>query len=338
VTNYLGTKTLASSGPAQLGGLDWAVVVEIDKSESDSALDSLLRGTLLVLAVLLPTIAVVGLLLARILTRPADSLVKAADRIAHGHLETEVADLGRNEFGDLGRQLEGVARQLEAGEQAIIDEEQHINDMLTALLPTRLINRVRRGEQAIDDIFDTSTVISITVDHIPEAVGVDQDLALEITERLNEKVRTLMDRFGVERIQRSSGSQLYLAGLDQDDARVTDAAGFTFAALEMVAEVSVEFGQALTARVGMSAGHVATGVLGSRQLAFGVWGDPTGTAVTLGSLALPGQVLADGNVVEQLGPEWDVGPLEALPGLADDIDARVINGQVNVPTGLTTDD
>ncbi|MDH3755964.1 MAG: hypothetical protein OEU32_19035, partial [Acidimicrobiia bacterium] len=60
VTNYLGTKTLAASGPVRVSGLDWAVVVEQDKDESDSALDSLLGAMLLVLAVLLPTIALVG--------------------------------------------------------------------------------------------------------------------------------------------------------------------------------------------------------------------------------------------------------------------------------------
>ncbi len=144
VTNYLGTETLAASGPAQVDGVDWAVVVEFDESESDSALDCLLRGILLVLAILLPTIAVVGVFLARILTRPAERLVKSAARIADGDLDTDVEDLGRNELGDLGRQLEGVARQLESGEQAIVDEEQHINDMLIALLPARLVDRVRQ--------------------------------------------------------------------------------------------------------------------------------------------------------------------------------------------------
>ncbi len=328
VTSYLGTETLAASGGLQVSGLDWAVVVEQDKDESDSALSSFLRAILVVLAVLLPTIALVGALLARILTRPVDSLVQAAARIADGDLDAEVEDLGRNELGDLGRQLEGVARQLESRDQAILDEEQHISDMLMAVLPARLVDRVRDGEQAIEDIFDIATVVSITVDNMPEAAGADQDLVLDITDRLNEEAQVLMDRYGVERVQRSSGSQLYLTGLDQDDARVADATEFARAAIKIVAEVGAEFGQALTARAGMSAGEVATGVLGSSQLAFGVWGDPPDTAVTLGSLAAPGQLLADGNVVEQLGPEWDIGPTEELPGLADDFDAHVVHGLV----------
>ncbi len=331
VTNYLGTQTLAASAPAQISGLNWSVIVEQDTSETSSALNSLLRAILVVLAILLPMIAAIGWLLARTLTRPAEKLVAAAARIADGQLDTNVDDLGRNELGDLGRQLEGVARQLESKEQAILDEEQHIIDMLSAALPDRLVDRVRRGEHAIEDIFDTATAIAITIEGIPGAGGADQDLALEITERLLDEADALMQRFGIERVRRSSGSQLYLAGLDCDDAKTNNAAAFAFAAITTVAEVGAEFGQAFTARVGMSAGNVATGVLGNAQLSFGVWGDPPGTAVTLASLAQPGQVLADASVTEQLGSDWDIGPLEEFPGLADDIAARVVNGPIGAP-------
>ena len=96
----------------------------------------------------------------------------------------------------------------------------------------------------------------------------------------------------------------------------------------MVAAVGAEFGQPLTARAGLSAGDVATGVLGTNQLAFGIWGDPPGVAVTLDSLARPSQVLADRNVADQLGQEWDIGPAEELPGLADDIEAHAIRGAI----------
>lgn len=331
VQNYLGTKTLAASGPASVDGVNWAVVVEIDQSEADEALNSLLRRFLLVLALLLPSIAVLGIFLARTLTRPADELVRSAARIADGDLDTEIPDLGKNELGDLGRQLEGVARQLEAQEQAILDEEQHINDMLGALLPARLVDRVRGGESSIGDVFDTATVVSITIDDIPSAVATDNDLALEMADRLNERTLVLMEQHGVERIQRSSGSQLYLTGLSQDDAQVSAAAEFAVAAMQVVNEVAAEFGHKVTVRAGMSSGDVATGVLGTNQLSFGVWGDPTGMAMTLASLALPGQVLADGSVVEQLDRAWDIDALEELPGLAEDITAHVINGRVSAP-------
>ncbi len=98
------------------------------------------------------------------------------------------------------------------------------------------------------------------------------------------------------------------------------------AAIELGAEIGEEFGLALTVRAGLASGEVATGVLGTSQVSFGVWGDPPGLAVTLASLARPGQVLVDASVAEQLGRDWDLGPLDELPGLADDIDVHVVNG------------
>lgn len=326
VTNYVGTEVLAVSGPANLRGLNWAVVVEQDTAESDDALNSLLRAVIIVLAILLPTIAIVGWLLARTLTRPARRLVEAAAEIADGSLDTEIADLGRNELGDLGRQLVGVARQLEEREQAIIDEEQHITDLLSAALPARLVDRVRNGEDSIQDIFDSATAVSLKLDGIPDAAIADQDLVLEIDERLTEETNALIERFGLERVQRSSGSQLFLAGLAQDDARTDDAARFAWEAARLASAIGTELGLDVTVRAGMASGEVATGVLGTNQVSFGVWGDPPGLAVTLASLAEPGQLLADASVAEQLGRDWDLGPLYELPGLADDIDVQVVNG------------
>ena len=177
-------------------------------------------------------------------------------------------------------------------------------------------------------VFDTATVVSITINEVPATVATDHDLALEMADRLNEVTLVLMERYGVERVQRSSGSQLYLTGLNQDSAQVSDAADFALAAMRAVTDVAAEFGQEETARAGMSSGDVATGVLGTNQLSFGVWGDPTGKAMTLASLALPGQVLADGSVIEQLDRDWDIDVLDQLPGLADDIRAHVVNGRV----------
>ena len=337
VNNYLGTTTLAASGPATVEGVNWAVIVEVDKSESDTALNSLLRRFSLVLAVLLPAIAIFGIFLARTLTKPAQTLVRSAERIAGGDLDTEISDLGQNELGDLGRQLGGIARQLESQEQAIVDEEQHINNILSALLPDRLVDRVRGGEEAIGDVFDTATVVSITIDDVPSAIANDADLALEVADRLNDETLALAERHGAERIQRSSASEMYLTGLNQDDAMVPDATAFALAVIQLVSEVGAEFGFEFTARAGISTGEVATGVLGNSQLSFGVWGDPTGMAMTLASLALPAQVLADGFVVEQLDRTWDIEELEELAGLADDIQAHVVSGRVDASAHATND-
>lgn len=329
VTNHLGATTLAASSPVEVGNLNWAVVVELERSEADSAVNSLLRRFLIVLAILLPSIAVLGVILARTLTKPVDSLVRSASRIADGDLDTPLEDLGQNELGDLGRQLEGVARQLRMQEHAIGEEERHINDILTALLPPRLVERVRDGEQAIGDLVDTATVISITIDDHRTGLTTDNDLMLDIANRLNELSVGLAEQHGVERVQRSPGSQLFVAGLGHADARISEAIEFTLAGMRGVADVAAEFGHELTARAGIATGDIATGVLGSTQISFGAWGDPTGTAMTLASLAQPGQLLVDGSVVDGLDDGWDIEAVTDLPGLADDITAHAVRNRPN---------
>ncbi len=113
VTNYLGTETLAASAPAGVG-VDWVVVVEQATSESNAALDSLLRRILLVVAVVAADHGH-----SRGVDRSdpdqAARVARAGGRPSRrGDLDVDLGDFGTNELGDLGRQLEGVAGQLES--------------------------------------------------------------------------------------------------------------------------------------------------------------------------------------------------------------------------------
>ena len=217
MTNYRGEKTFAASGPLQIGDQEWAVVVEQERSEATAGLSTLLRSTLVVIAILLPVTALLAWWLARSLTRPFRQLVEGAGRIAGGEPASGLAELGNNELGDIGRQLELVAGRLEGEEAAILAEEAQINDVLGAVIPPRLIDRVRRGEQSITDLFDTATMISVLVDGIPEATGSDQDTVLEINEYLVDGIDQLLESYQIERVRRSSSNALFAAGMGDDD-------------------------------------------------------------------------------------------------------------------------
>ncbi len=321
VSNYRGDATFAAAAPVQLGGQDWAVVVEQDRSEALSGLSSLLRSTLVVVAVLLPVTALLGWWMARSLTRPFGELVDAARRIANGEPATGVGRLGNNELGDVGRQLEVVATRLEAEEAAIVAEEAQIIDVLGAVVPPRLIDRVRQGEQGIDDLLDTATAIAFLIEGIPEASGSDQDMVIEITEHLADGADALVESFGVERVRRSSTNALFVAGLDRPDACIDDAVRFAAAVIELVSSTGQEYGHPLTIRAGIATGDVASGVIGQQQLAFSVWGEPVSNASTLASLAGPGEILVDAAVSDAVETTWEVERREGLPGLDDDVQA-----------------
>jgi class 3 adenylate cyclase len=265
--------------------------------------------------------ALLGWWMARSLTRPFGELVDAAGRVARGEPATGVDRLGNNELGDVGRQLGNVAARLEAEEAALVDEENQINAVLGEVVPRRLVERVRSGELGITDLLDTATVISFLVDGIPEATGSDQDTVFEISEQLIEGVEQVQAEYGVERVRRSTTNALFAAGLGDDGADVDAAVQFAAAVIEMVAGVGAEFGHQLSVRAGLSTGDVASGVIGQRQLAFSMWGEPVSTAFTLASLAQPGEILVDAAVRDAMGLGWDAERRDGLLGLDDVVDA-----------------
>lgn len=328
VASYDGVGTFAASGPVDIGSQNWVVVVEQERSEANDGLWALLRRMLVVMVVLVPVTALLGLWLARSLTRPFGDLVDAARRIAAGERSPDVGRLGNNELGDVGRQLEMVAARLAAEEAAISAEEAQINEVLGAVVPPRLIDRVRRGETQIVDLLDTATVMSFVVDGIPEATGSDYDTVSELHDDLAAGVDRLVDEFHIERVRRSPAGALFVAGLGEDDARTAEALQFTMAMIEMVGDVGEEYGQPLTVRAGVASGEVASGVIGEQQFAFSVWGEPVSTAFSLSALAQPGEILADarvrgasGNATEPADGPWEFARRDALAGLDDDLEA-----------------
>lgn len=324
VDNALGEATLAASGSVVAGDLDWVVVVEQTREETTRSLRHLMRATLLVMTILLPLTALLAWWLARVITRPFEVLMAQAAGIARAEPSTAATDLGRNELGDLGRQLDQVARRLAAEERALAIEEQHIMEVLAAVVPPRLIESVRRGDERVDDLVDIATVISISIDGLTEREGSDHDGVVEVIGDLSDELDLLTARHGVETVRRSTTGALFVAGLGADEIGVTAAAQFAVDAVALVSRVGDEHGRSATVRVGLAVGEVATGVIGRKQLTFSMWGDAVATAVTLASLAAPGTLLADVSVVEQLDDTWSAEPAGDAIGITD-FDARVIS-------------
>jgi class 3 adenylate cyclase len=304
VDNYLGNRTLSASAPIDAGDLGWVVITEQQTSETRDELVRFAVSIGILLAILLPILAVVGIVLARVLARPVRPLVDAAGRIADGRYETDVPDLGPTELGDVGRQLEAVAAELTEQEASIASEEQRITTMLSSVLPPALVELVRNGERELGDVVDTGTVIAVAVRGLPDPSASDQDVLADLDARAAEESATLVERFGVERARVAPEQLLFVAGRGMPEYDATTAADFAAEAVAAVERIGGEVGLDLTAHIGLALGLVGSGLLGSQQVAFGVWGDCVPRAVALSRAAGAGEILADSAVVEQLDERW----------------------------------
>ncbi|MCB0969365.1 MAG: HAMP domain-containing protein, partial [Ilumatobacter sp.] len=311
--NFLDRGTLAAAAPLDVADLGWVVVTEQQTSETRDELEQFVLAILLLLAILLSALAIVGLFLARVLARPVRPLVAAAGRIADGDYHTGVPDLGRNELGDVGAQLEAVAARLREQETSIEAEEERINEMLATVLPPALVDRVRSGERELAEVVDTATVISVSVTGIPAPSGAEQDAVVELTTRLADEAARIALAHGVERAQAALEHQVYVTGRGGTSVDADAAIAFARDVVAELPRVGAEFGVVVTARAGLSAGLVATGVLGSRQVSFGVWGTPVTDAATLDDHAAPGEIRLDASVVDELD-QHQVLPVEGSDG------------------------
>lgn len=327
---YLGNDVIAASTPIGIEGLNWVVVTEQSVAESRQELGRFVLSIGLLLAILLPILALLGALLARALARPVQPLVAAAGRIAEGDFDSEVPDLGRNELGDLGAQLRGVADQLRSQEQHIADEEHRIEVMLASVLPPALIERVRNGDRAVVELLETGTVISLRIEGIPEPSDSETDSVIELAVRVAEDLRRLANEHGVERIRLASEEQLLVAGRTADGAAIEAAVAFADESRAAVRVIADDFGLHLDLHVGLAAGRIATGVLGTNQVAFGVWGDATHTAIVLSDAAGSDEILVDRAVADADLAGWEARPVDGA--LDIDVDEAFVLDRVAVTT------
>ena len=310
VDNGLGRRALTASAPLEVDGVDWYVITEQQTSETRDELERFVVTIAALLALLLPILALVGIVLARVFARPVVPLVEAARGIADGDFDTAVPDLGRNELGDLGRQLRNVAGQLRDQDASVAAEEQRILTMLSSVLPPDLVERVRRGEHDVADVIDDGTVIALRIRDLPEPSGAEQDAVLELTARLADEVDELAIGCGVERVRVASDQELFVAGRGQSGVAADVAVSFAIAAVAHIEAVGAEHGVGIEAHAGLSAGSVATGVLGSHQMSFGMWGAPVGHAIELGNLEAPSRVVIDASVADELTGNWALSSID----------------------------
>jgi class 3 adenylate cyclase len=325
--DYLGRRTVSAAGRVENDQLDWVVVAQVTSSEASRSVGAYLRRLAIVAAILTPLVALAGVVLAGLFTRPFRPVVEAADRIARGDLDVEVPDLGRNELGDVGRRLTDLAAFLRSQEEALAEEERETTRLLLAALPGRVVEALRTGERQVRDLADSATLVAVVVTGLVEASSIDGETAVELASRVSRDFETLAETVGLERVRSSADQHLFVAGLGVPSTEADRAAEFALAVGGVLERFAEETGLSAGYRVGISSGRVVSGMLSSDQLTYAMFGEPPQTALALVSIAAPGQILVDGATVPELGDRWILEPVDDLVDLRGEaIEAHALLG------------
>ena len=123
-TNMAGQEVLAKVLPLPELGVNWSLVLEIDRAEVMAPTDAAMWAMLMIGAAMAAMALGAGIFFARTITKPVDRLSKAIDQIANGGLQVTVVDADRgDELGVIANSLNGLLDKLTVAKMAEEERE-----------------------------------------------------------------------------------------------------------------------------------------------------------------------------------------------------------------------
>ena len=273
---YLGSEALNAYAPLKLPGLDWVIIAKIDRSEAYAPINAFARNVALSTGAIVLGVCLLGMLFARILTRPVKKLVAAVQRVSGGELGVTVPVTSRDEFGELAASFNDMSGSL-LTKQTLIDAQRAENDeLLKSLMPEPVARRYREGEENISTEHRDVSVVYAQVlgfDDFSRKLNPEQSVAM--LNSLVEAFDGAAERHGVEQVRGMQDNGL-LATCGLVVPRVDHASrtvAFAKELTEIVERFNDQHGAHLSIRVGIDSGQVTSGLVGERSSVYALWGE-----------------------------------------------------------------
>jgi class 3 adenylate cyclase len=172
--------------------------------------------------------------------------------------------------------------------------------LLRNTLPGPIAERLAQGEDRIAERFESVTVLfADIVGFTPLSQSVSPEAVVDLLGRVFVEFDALSDRFGLEKIKTIGDAYMVVGGVPTPQADHREAmAGWALEALAAVERVNAQIDKMdlhtgpsrLDVRIGMHSGPVVAGIIGTRKIAYDLWGDTVNTASRMESHGVAGKI------------------------------------------------
>jgi adenylate cyclase len=198
--------------------------------------------------------------------------------------------------------------------EALRVEKEHSEALLLNILPSTIVERLRRGERVIADrIADATILFSDLVDFTTLTGRLPPQRTVALLGALFAEFDALAARFGLEKIKTIGDGYMVAGGLPE--ARRDHAAAVAEMALEMreaATRAAGGFNEFVELRIGMHSGELVAGVIGTQKFVYDVWGDTVNTAKRMETYGAPGRIHVSAATRQMLGSAYRFEPRGAL--------------------------
>lgn len=183
-------------------------------------------------------------------------------------------------------------------------------ELLLNVMPKAIADRLRNGETEVVDRVPEATILFC--DLVGFTSLASQMRAGQLVELLNAiffAIDCLVEKHGIEKIKTIGDAYMAAAGVPEpmeDHAiRMVD---FAMELREELARVEREWETPVRFRIGIHSGEVVAGIIGTKRLAYDLWGDAVNMASRLESNCAPTQIHISSETLMLLGGRYDVTP------------------------------
>lgn len=179
--------------------------------------------------------------------------------------------------------------------------------VLRNVLPDPIVERLKANPGALiaDAIDDASVMFADISGFVALARRMGAHATVDMLSRIVSEFDALAVHHGVEKIKTIGDAYMVVAGLPEPvPDHAARLARMGLAMLTTVERLRADSGLAINLRIGMAAGPVMAGVIGTKKFSYDVWGDPVNLASRLEGQSVPGRILICPQCHAKLGDDF----------------------------------
>jgi class 3 adenylate cyclase len=200
--------------------------------------------------------------------------------------------------------------------QQVLQEKEKSERLLLNVVPARIADRLRAGEDTIAEGLPEVDVVFVDIVGFTGVAGsLPPDGVVGFLRGIFGLCDRLCDRHGLEKIKTIGDEYMAISGPSApDDGRdLQRAASFALDLLQSVQQFHYPDGAPVQVRIGIHAGPAVAGVIGQKKFAYDIWGDTVNVASRMQSHGEPGRIQVSSEVYERLRDRFAFdcrGPIE----------------------------
>ena len=205
-------------------------------------------------------------------------------------------------------------RQLKRQHEALAQEQEKTEQLLLNILPWKIAQRLKAGEEHIADAHpNVSVLFADMVGFTAMSRTMTPAALVEVLGDLFSRFDLITEKHGLEKIKTIGDCYMLAGGVpeprDDHAHAAVDAAMDMCVALE---EMHARTGGALRMRIGVHSGPIVAGVIGIRKFTYDLWGDTVNVASRMESTGQPGRIHVSSHTAQLIEGEFNLEPRGAI--------------------------